>query len=107
MGPATFGISKFNESNGWWNIPYSDLLGAKALVRISVNPNDENELCIASYNDGLIKIVSDVPTTLYNATNSTMEGGAPRINSTAYDKSGNLWVKKLSRFHLFRCKSFH
>ncbi len=92
MGPPAFGISKFNESNGWRNIPYSDLLGAKALVRISVNPNDENELCIASYNDGLIKIVSDVPTTLYNATNSTMEGGAPRINSTAYDKSGNLWV---------------
>ena len=92
IGPATFGISKFNESTGWQNIPYSDLLGAKALVRISVNPNDENELCIASYNDGLIKIVSDVPTTLYNATNSTMEGGAPRINSTAYDKSGNLWV---------------
>ena len=92
MGPPSFGISKFNESNGWRNIPYSDLLGAKALVRISVNPNDENELCIASYNDGLIKIVSDVPTTLYNAANSTMEGGAPRINSTAYDKSGNLWV---------------
>jgi ligand-binding sensor domain-containing protein len=92
MGPATFGISKYNESTGWRNIPYSDLLGAKALVRISVNPNDENELCIASYNDGLIRIVSDVPTTLYNAANSTMEGGAPRINSTAYDKSGNLWV---------------
>lgn len=92
MGPPSFGISKFNESNGWRNIPYSDLLGAKALVRISVNPNDENELCIASYNDGLIKIVNDVPTTLYNAANSTMEGGSPRINSTAYDKSGNLWV---------------
>ena len=92
MGPASFGISKYNESTGWRNIPYSDLLGAKALVRISVNPNDENELCIASYNDGLIKIVNDVPTTLYNAANSSMEGVAPRINSTAYDKSGNLWV---------------
>ena len=92
MGPPAFGISKFNESTGWRNIPYSDLLSAKALVRISVNPNDENELYIASYNDGLIKIVSDVPATLYNAANSTMEGGAPRINSTAYDKSGNLWV---------------
>ncbi|NCA19690.1 MAG: ABC transporter substrate-binding protein, partial [Crocinitomicaceae bacterium] len=86
------GISKYNESNGWQNIPYGDLLGAKALVRISVNPNDENELSIASYNDGLIKIVSDIPTTLYNAQNSTMEGGAPRINSAAYDKSGNLWL---------------
>ena len=99
MGPAPFGISKYNQSNGWQNIPYSDLLGAKALVRVSVNPNDENELCIASYNDGLIKIVSDVPTTLYNAANSTMEGGAPRINSTAYDKSGNLWLTQSREQH--------
>ena len=92
MGPTTFDISKYNESNGWQNIPYSDLLGAKALVRIAVNPNDENELCIASFNNGLLKIVSDVPTTLYNAVNSAMEGDGPRINSTAYDNSGNLWL---------------
>jgi len=99
MGPAPFGISKYNESAGWQNIPYGDLLGAKALVRISVNPNDENELSIASYNDGLIKIVSDIPTTLYNAQNSTMEGGAPRINSAAYDKSGNLWLTQSRKQH--------
>ena len=92
MGPTTFDISKYNESSGWQNIPYSDLLGAKALVRIAVNPNDENELCIASFNNGLLKIVSDVPTTLYNAVNSAMEGDGPRINSTAYDNSGNLWL---------------
>ena len=92
MGPTTFDISKYNERNGWQNIPYSDLLGAKALVRIAVNPNDENELCIASFNNGLLKIVSDVPTTLYNAVNSAMEGDGPRINSTAYDNSGNLWL---------------
>lgn len=92
MGPTTFGISKYTEGAGWQNIPYNDLLGAKALARIAVNPNDKNELCIASYNDGLLKIVSDVPTTLYNAANSTMEGGEPRINSTTYDNSGNLWL---------------
>ncbi|QBZ97023.1 type IX secretion system anionic LPS delivery protein PorZ [Flavobacterium sangjuense] len=91
-GLAQFGISKYNETNGWLNIPYSDVLGATSLVRIAVNPNNENEVCITSYNDGLLKVVGNVPTTLYNAANSTMEGGAPRVNSSTYDKSGNLWM---------------
>jgi hypothetical protein len=93
---SQFGISKYNETDGWYNIPYSEVLGAKALVRIAVNPNNENEVCIASYYNGLLKVESDIPTTLYDATNSTFEGIVNgtniRVNSTTYDKSGNLWM---------------
>ena len=95
---SEFGIGKYNETNGWLNIPYSDVLNAKALVRIAVNPNDETQVCIASYNDGLLKIENDIPTTLYNQPNSTLESignlpnGSIRVNSTTYDKSGNLWM---------------
>ncbi len=91
-----FGVSKYNETDGWLNIPYSDVLGAKALVRIAINPNDETQVRMASYNNGLLKIESDIPTMLYDATNSTLEGIVSgtniRVNSTTFDKSGNLWM---------------
>lgn len=88
-----FGVSKYNETDGWLNIPYSAVLGAKALVRIAVNPNDETQVYMASYNNGLLEIQSDVPTAVYdNAGNSSFEGGGPRANSTAFDRNGNLWL---------------
>ena len=92
--PTQFGISKYNEANGWLNIPYSDVFDAKALVRIAVNPNDETQVYTASYFSGLLKIENDIPTTLLNASNSSLEGGIGdcRINSTTFDKSGNLWM---------------
>lgn len=94
FAPTQFGIGKYNQANGWLNIPFSDVLDAKALVRIAVNPNDENQVYVASYFSGLLKIENDIPTTLFNASNSGLEGstGDCRINSTTFDKSGNLWM---------------
>ncbi|MGL2962462.1 two-component regulator propeller domain-containing protein [Flavobacterium sp. RSB2_4_14] len=94
---TTFGISKYNE-NGWLNIPYSDILNAKSLTKVTINPNDETQVYISSYDSGLLKIVNDIPTTLFNQTNSGLESlsGSPdngiRINGTVFDRSGNLWV---------------
>ena len=95
FAPTQFGIGKYNQTDGWLNIPYSDVLGAKALVRIAVNPNDENKVYVASYFNGLLYIENDIPTTtLFDASNSGLEGetGNCRINSTTFDKSGNLWM---------------
>ena len=94
-GLTTFGVSKYNETAGWLNIPYSDVLGAKALVRVAVNPNDETQAYVGSYHNGLLKIENDIPTTLYDNTNSTLEisvGSEIWVNSTTFDKSGNLWM---------------
>ena len=93
-GIGEFGISKFNPTEGWLNIPYSDVLNANALVSIAVNPEDESQLFFASYFSGLLKMENDIPTTLFTANNSGLEGGlgSCRINSTAFDKSGNLWL---------------
>ena len=94
-GLTQFGISKYNETAGWLNIPYSAVLGAKALVRIAVNPNDENQVYIGSYHNGLLKVEGDNPTTLYNTSNSTLEisvGDEIWVNSTTFDKNGNLWM---------------
>ncbi len=97
----SFGISKFSEEQ-WLNIPYSELLGAKSIVRITVNPNDENQVYASSYFSGLLKLENDEVVNLFNATNSGLEslflpenptyGPDIRIEQTAFDKNGNLWV---------------
>ena len=96
-----FGISKFTTS-GWSNISYDKVLGAKSMTKIAVNPSNEKEVYASSFFSGLLKIENDIPTVLYNQTNSSLESltiSPPdpnyidiRINGTAFDKSGNLWV---------------
>lgn len=94
----TFGISKYNPTDLWTYIPYSALPSTEALTRITVNPNDENQVFFSSYNRGLLELDSDVPTILYNESNSTLKSLVSpstmgiRVGPTAYDKSGNLWV---------------
>lgn len=95
----SYGISKFNTS-GWLNIPYSEVFDAKSITRILVNPNNEKQVFASSFFSGLLKIENDVPNFLYNEKNSglesiTTEGPSyidVRINATAFDKTGNLWV---------------
>jgi len=96
----SYGISRFS-IEGWLNIPYAEVLEAKSLSRITVNPNNEKEVYISSFYSGLLKLEADIPIKLYNAQNtgasglSKVEGQVPddvRINGAAFDKSGNLWV---------------
>jgi len=94
-----YGISKYDEK-GWLNIPYEKVLGAKSIVRVMINPNNEDEVYMGSGYSGLLKIENDIPTILYNQNNSALEditfipgySNDIRINGGAFDKSGNLWV---------------
>jgi len=98
------GISKYS-SNSWKNIPYNQVRlpggGEVAdLVRVTVNPNNENEIYISSYFNGLLQFNDDALTTIYNRSNSGLETifttDSPdsnlRIEQSAYDRSGNLWM---------------
>ena len=95
----SYGISKFSAA-GWLNIPYEKVFGAKSITRVTINPSNENEIYASSFFSGLLKIENDVPKILYNQTNSGLESltfVGPnyidiRVNGTAFDKSGNLWV---------------
>ncbi|HOD10464.1 MAG TPA: two-component regulator propeller domain-containing protein, partial [Flavobacterium sp.] len=95
---SQFGVSKFSGENGWLTIPYSDLLEAKALTRITIAPNNENQVYVSSYNNGLVKIEDDVPTTLFQSANSDLEsifsGSLEniRIGPSIFDRTNNLWV---------------
>lgn len=97
------GISKYN-NNQWLNIPYNDVhfSGSETpdLVRVTVNPINENQIFISSYFAGLLVFDNDVLTTVYNETNSGLESIFPtdpadanlRIEQSAFDKAGNLWM---------------
>lgn len=94
-----YGISKYS-TEGWLNIPYDKVLGAKSMVRLTINPAKENEVYASSFFSGLLKIVDNVPTVLYNQNNSGLETITylgpnyfdVRINGAAFDRSGDLWV---------------
>jgi hypothetical protein len=108
-----FGISKFTE-NTWLNIPYEELLNAKSIVRITVNPTNENEIYASSYFSGLLKLEEDVATVLYTTTNSSLESlvdpGNPsygpdiRVEQSAYDRNGNLWMSNGLIANMFKVR---
>jgi hypothetical protein len=96
-GPNSYGISKYNKS-GWLNIPYEKVLGAKSLCRVTINPNNENQVFISSFFSGLLKLENDIPTILYNEKNTLPNGlkavvtDDVRVNGLAFDKTGNIWL---------------
>ncbi|WP_264535396.1 T9SS type A sorting domain-containing protein [Flavobacterium sp. N1736] len=95
----SYGISKYT-ATGWLNIPYENVFDAKSIARIIVNPNNENQVYASSYFSGLLKLENDTPSILYTEKNSSLESLKAdnynlidiRINATAFDKSGNLWI---------------
>ena len=96
--PNKYGYSKFDQ-NGWQNTPYSDAFPAKALSKITINPNNPNQMYFSSFFSGLLKLENGTPTILFNTINSGLENTPAnpsaldvRINGAAFDKSGNLWV---------------
>ncbi len=102
--PLTFkGISNLREGI-WTNIPYEDLAAkfntdVNDLVRVKINPNNFEEVFMTSYQKGLLQIIEQQPTTLFNETNSPLEitttstGGVEgiRLFGMDYDNQGNLW----------------
>ncbi|MFN3941764.1 MAG: two-component regulator propeller domain-containing protein [Flavobacterium sp.] len=105
------GISKF-QNNQWKNIPFSELLGARSLGRIISNPNNENEVYATSFIDGVLKLENDVPTILYNASNSALPNDpgnqfvGNRVNGLAFDRNNQLWtntsIVEPNVLHVFR-----
>jgi hypothetical protein len=93
------GISNL-QGETWVNIKYEDLfeiLGKDAndLVNVSINPDNPNEVYMSSFNKGLLKVVDQVPTILYDDSNSPLELFRPeldiRVYGSDYDRQGNLW----------------
>lgn len=97
-GLDSYGVSKFQTNQGWKTIDYTQLFDAKSISRAFVNPKNEKEVYLSSYYSGLLKVDDDVPTQIYNASNSSMvtiPGQVPddlRVGEIAQDKNGNIWL---------------
>lgn len=67
-----------------------------SMVRATVNPNNPNDVYLSSYHSGLLRVQNDVPTILYDASSSGLDSApgpaSVRVNGTAFDSAGNLWV---------------
>ena len=104
---SRYGISVLKDTL-WTNIPYEELnreTGGEPtdLVNVTINPTAPNEVYMSSFEKGLLKIVDDTPTILYNETNSPLDkvfiplpqGGTAdagiRIYGSEFDRQGNLW----------------
>lgn len=94
------GFSHFN-GEAWNNIPYNTAFPASNLVNVTLDPTDENKAFISSWQDGMLVVEKDVIKTHWNHLNSGLEKldfpANPnyisiRINGSAFDKQGNLWI---------------
>lgn len=104
-----FGFDHYN-GNAWINTPYNPKFPARDLVNITIDPNNIDIAYISSWGQtspgkldatgGLLVVEKDKISTFLNQTNSGLEDLAPsnnnyssvRVNGTAFDRNGNLWV---------------
>ncbi|VAW25429.1 Immunoreactive 84kD antigen PG93, partial [hydrothermal vent metagenome] len=94
-----FGYSHFNGEN-WINTPYNTNYNVKDLVNITFNPLNNNKVYLSSWGGGMLIVEDDIITTHWDHTNSGLEKlviSNPnyisiRINGSAFDKQGNLWI---------------
>lgn len=95
----TYGISHL-ENEKWTNISYDSIFNSRNLNTICVNPNNQKQVFISSFQDGLLEINDNVPTIKYDQNNSGLESinlpGNPnfvslRLSGLAFDNNGLLW----------------
>ena len=88
------------KADEWINTPYEDVLNAKCLNAISINPFNNNQVYISSFFNGLLEVNEGVTSMLYNETNSGLESlilpTDPnyidiRVGETTFDNDGLLW----------------
>lgn len=92
-------ISKYTTSTrSWLSLPFNTLFNALSIGRIAVNPKDEKQVLFSSYYSGVLKVENDVPTTIFNTSNSSLQTvlGQPnddvRANGASFDKNSDYWV---------------
>lgn len=92
------------DGNQWIHYKSEDMLNARDVVDIEVNPNDITEFYVSTYlefpswnetspNIGLLKFKNGQMVENYNEDNSTLIFRA-RIGGSRFDDEGNLWVQQ-------------
>mgnify|MGYP000483506907 FL=1 len=114
FGPS-FNKQGFSHYNGvnWINTKYNPAFPVTDLSHITIDPNAENRVYISSLGDtgdvnsvatgGILVVENDEIKTFYNQLNSPLEDIVAldpnrvtiRINGSAFDSQGNLWVTNI------------
>lgn len=87
------GISRLINDE-WLNTPYDSVLTARNLNKISINPNNPNQVFISAFFNGILELNDGTPTILHNETNSGVELGIYndiRLAGSNFDNEGILW----------------
>jgi len=88
------GLSYYRNET-WQSIPYENLLNAKNLNSISVNPFSPRQIFVSSFQDGLLEINNQEPIILFNENNSGLESiigsTSLRVSASTFDRNGLLW----------------
>lgn len=81
------------KNNNWLNTEYSNVLTAANLVSVTVNPFNPDQVFMGSFWDGLLEVNNDIPTVLYNETNTDLElwNGWILSQKSTFDSDGKLW----------------
>jgi len=94
-GPSPITRKGFShlKNNAWTNTPYESVLGAGNLINVSINPFNSTQVFITSFWHGFIEVNNEIPTALYNESNTDLvlwNGWILSGNST-FDTNGKLW----------------
>ncbi|MFI1744909.1 type IX secretion system anionic LPS delivery protein PorZ [Thalassobellus sediminis] len=85
----------------WINNAYREVFEAKNLNKIAINPFNTSQVYISSFFSGLLEVNEDIPSMLYNESNSGLESlvlpNNPnyidlRVGASAFDNDGILWT---------------
>lgn len=85
----------------WINNQYSEVLEAKCLNNITINPLNTSQVYVSSFFSGLLEVNEGIPTILHNETNSGLESlilsNNPnyidiRVGPSLFDSNGLLWT---------------
>lgn len=87
-------------NEAWDNYTFNEVFGARSLSSVTVDPVNSNNVFVNSMHDGVVQIVDQVPTTVFDESNSTLAPvfsasgsfAGVRVSESAFDSSGNLWV---------------
>ncbi len=88
-------------SEQWNNIPYDNLLQARNLVDVAINPFNPTQVFVSSFHEGILEMNNEQATILYNQNNSGLESlvveGNPneisiRQSASKFDRNGIMWT---------------
>jgi ligand-binding sensor domain-containing protein len=94
------GFSHLN-NDSWVNVKYPEAFQARDINGIAINPFNTDQVFISSFNNGLIEVNENVPTTLYDQNNSGLESLiipnntnfiSVRVLNPLFDSNGLLWT---------------